>query len=499
MKNIFPKLIFSFSLLFLGALSAQAMVLEDVYLLTEASVVSVDDQTDTASVNLEGIVYSAVTGGDPSVAEVFYRSQEDGTQTDTNHQNFSSNANGVFQQVISGLECDETYYFWLFEAPDVNIVRVELMDDTTIELGFSVYINCDGPASVDIMAPSSADTEILAGVNWGDVSTTSNSISIVDAYVIPLVNGGPKTFKIEYGIGESGGNGQITNDTFLGYSAPITLNPPYDFSRQIGALTPNTNYYFNIHEINGNVATNMFVYGFATTSAIDSNDALNYTFPNATSVHFYGNLTSNIGLPITIEIHGSADPDSAVLQAHDTVTQNSIQYGTGFYEHTFTGLTANTQYFVLLRHTTSDAVLTTPVAFTTPDPYVPDPVNPNPVNPDYDGLVPCSGIGADKCEFNELIDLINRVVNFLIVFIAFPIIAIVAAWAGFNLIISGGSTEKVSYAKSMLWKVVVGLVIALLCWAIIKLLLVTLGYVPPPGSPEGSLWCVFGITPQCPS
>lgn len=107
--------------------------------------------------------------------------------------------------------------------------------------------------------------------------------------------------------------------------------------------------------------------------------------------------------------------------------------------------------------------------------------------PEYNGLVACDG---PDCHFNEFIETVNRVINFVIFFVAFPIVGIVAAWAGFNLITSGGNSSKKEYATGMLWKVLIGLVCALLCWAIIKLVLITFGYVP-----TGELWEIFGMNP----
>jgi hypothetical protein len=70
-------------------------------------------------------------------------------------------------------------------------------------------------------------------------------------------------------------------------------------------------------------------------------------------------------------------------------------------------------------------------------------------------------------------------------------VAIVIAWAGVLLITSGGSSSKKEHAKSMITHVVAGLVVALLAWAIIKLILVVFGYVP-----TGPLWSVLNTTPN---
>lgn len=86
------------------------------------------------------------------------------------------------------------------------------------------------------------------------------------------------------------------------------------------------------------------------------------------------------------------------------------------------------------------------------------------------------GIGQQSCGFYQLMQLIQRVIDFLI-FLAAPIIAtVIILWAGVLILTSGGSTEKVSQAKSMFTKAVIGLIIAMGAWIIVKFILVTLGY-----------------------
>jgi uncharacterized protein HemY len=57
-----------------------------------------------------------------------------------------------------------------------------------------------------------------------------------------------------------------------------------------------------------------------------------------------------------------------------------------------------------------------------------------------------------------------------------PIAAILFAFAGFELVTSGGSTEKRGIAKKVFTNVVIGLVIAMACWLIVELLIHILGY-----------------------
>ncbi len=108
------------------------------------------------------------------------------------------------------------------------------------------------------------------------------------------------------------------------------------------------------------------------------------------------------------------------------------------------------------------------------------------------GLVPCgvesypdnttvngvdvSGKIVEPCGFNELFDLINGVINFLIFVIALPIAAIMFAYAGFLLAFSGIQPEARSKAKKIFGQVVFGFVLAVAAWLIIHTILSILGY-----------------------
>jgi len=88
------------------------------------------------------------------------------------------------------------------------------------------------------------------------------------------------------------------------------------------------------------------------------------------------------------------------------------------------------------------------------------------------GLVPCS----TNCGFAQLLTLVNNIIYFILYGMVIPIAAILFAFAGFELVTSGGSTEKRGIAKKVFTNVVIGLVIAMACWLIVELLIHILGY-----------------------
>lgn len=80
------------------------------------------------------------------------------------------------------------------------------------------------------------------------------------------------------------------------------------------------------------------------------------------------------------------------------------------------------------------------------------------------------------CDFNYAIELINNVINFLLIDLASPLAAIALCYAGGLLLFSGGSSEKLTKAKAIIKNVVIGYVVALAAWLIVKTIFVTLGF-----------------------
>ena len=95
------------------------------------------------------------------------------------------------------------------------------------------------------------------------------------------------------------------------------------------------------------------------------------------------------------------------------------------------------------------------------------------------GLVPeCDRSVPGQCTwgFSEFMKLIDNVIKFILFKMAIPIAAIMFVYAGFELVTSGGSTEKRGTAKKVFTNAVYGLVLAAGAWLIVKTLLSILGY-----------------------
>lgn len=102
-------------------------------------------------------------------------------------------------------------------------------------------------------------------------------------------------------------------------------------------------------------------------------------------------------------------------------------------------------------------------------------------------LVPCNNntkaiiengvtIPAVPCDFNAFMKLINGGITFILRTMVLPIAAIMFAYAGFLMVTSGGSTEARGKAKNIFSNTVLGLVIAVAAWLIVKTILSILGF-----------------------
>lgn len=458
--------------------------------------------SSNAFVSVTGHV-TPVGNANPSTVHLYFKYQKSNLSGPVYTSTFFfPAASGDFTDTVgtnaqTPFECSQNYTVWLYEE-NQNAIQVSWQGGAPVP-GFNVMIDCAPNAQTgDLYAPDSAGTTSLHGVNWGTVTTTSSAITISGARVIPFIQNGSKNFKIEYGRGT-----QNAIEEPIGFSSVFTSYPPnYNFNATINVPLPNTSYYFDIWEVAGNTSTALLTRGYATSAKIDGPQNVHYNFSQDNSINIYGNLPGSNALmnfPIDIVIRDANGND--LMTAEETTSgMDILNNGNAYFEHLFfglsnSGLTVGNTYSIVIRGTNMNADITTPVTFTLPNPNSNQQNNGGQnqaQNPPAGGLIAC---GADPsnydCDFNALIDTINKFVNFLIIFVAFPVVAIVIAWAGVLLITSGGSSSKKEHAKSMITHVVIGLAVALLAWAIVKIVLVVFGYVP-----TGPLWSVLNTTPN---
>lgn len=102
------------------------------------------------------------------------------------------------------------------------------------------------------------------------------------------------------------------------------------------------------------------------------------------------------------------------------------------------------------------------------------------------GLVHCgnevvmvgdSKVLKNECTFKDFIIMINRIISFILVYMAVPISAIMFAYAGVILVTGGDeSASAKTKAKSIFTNAVIGLVLVAGAFLIVKTLLSILGY-----------------------
>lgn len=99
-------------------------------------------------------------------------------------------------------------------------------------------------------------------------------------------------------------------------------------------------------------------------------------------------------------------------------------------------------------------------------------------------LIPCNNMTtapdgtvtpAGSCDFDDLMTLIDTMIKFLIFKMVIPIAAILFAYTGFSMVTAPGAEAKTK-AKDTFSSVVIGLIIAVAGYLIVKTLLSILGY-----------------------
>ena len=80
-----------------------------------------------------------------------------------------------------------------------------------------------------------------------------------------------------------------------------------------------------------------------------------------------------------------------------------------------------------------------------------------------------NGVTAGDCTFSDLVAATIKVTNFGAIF-ALSFSVVVIAYAGVKFMISGDFPAERTKAKSMLWKVVIGIIVILAAWLIVTLI-----------------------------
>jgi hypothetical protein len=111
-------------------------------------------------------------------------------------------------------------------------------------------------------------------------------------------------------------------------------------------------------------------------------------------------------------------------------------------------------------------------------------------------IVPCGREGQPDCTLCHLWHLASNIINFISFNLAIPAAVLLFVAAGVIFLISGGSEEKVTLAKSIFTNTVIGLVIIFCSWMLIDTLIKT---IANPGFTEaGEVVWFWNEFPSCP-
>ncbi|MBU1255849.1 hypothetical protein KKE74_00955 [Patescibacteria group bacterium] len=110
------------------------------------------------------------------------------------------------------------------------------------------------------------------------------------------------------------------------------------------------------------------------------------------------------------------------------------------------------------------------------------------------GLVPCGGQGEKECNLCHIWQLADNILDFVTLQLVFPIAALLFVAAGVVFLISGGSEEKVTLARTIFTNTVIGLMIVLCSWLLIDTLVST---IAGSGTEAGGVITAWETFPGC--
>lgn len=85
-------------------------------------------------------------------------------------------------------------------------------------------------------------------------------------------------------------------------------------------------------------------------------------------------------------------------------------------------------------------------------------------------IIPCT----DKCTFSDVFLLLNNIITFFIKTLLIPIFVVIIIYAGYKYFKAGASGGQKANVKKMLGNVLLGLILILCSWLIVRTLMTTL-------------------------
>jgi len=99
--------------------------------------------------------------------------------------------------------------------------------------------------------------------------------------------------------------------------------------------------------------------------------------------------------------------------------------------------------------------------------------------PDCNTTLDGKGGFSNPCNFNSLLELVNKFISYLLVYLATPIFALIIIYVAWLYLSDMGSSENIKKAKTIFKNAIIGYVIILSAWIIVKTILSSLGFDGP--------------------
>lgn len=422
--------------------------------------------------------------GSAELLKLFDKTGEGVEKTINVRRKIDPEINGVFY-ISPELNLFSTYYFRAVgcfeENPDPDVTCVDDVstkkyygDVMTIRTGYipvgytypytyGISVGANG-RPIDGVSPSYSKYNPKQIINGSYlVSVTNNSAEIKTR----ISNLNPQNFKLKLEYGEK--NFDFSSDL-------LEIDAKGNLSVVLKDLKPDTVYHFRLFDTSLILAKSSES-SFITKSTTGSTILASVSMDNITENSAIFNATIYNKDPQNLKLKLEYGEGDLNTQSEFLVIDNS-----GKTSFKLTNLASGTSYQYRLINTselfdvTATHAFTTQVKPTEAPAYVDNSVKVS------GGLVPCGTErdGENKitnpCGFSHIFALIKNVMDYLFLGFILPVSAILFAYAGFELVTSGGDTEKKSKAKSIFINVLIGLVVSLGAFLIVKTVLNIVGF-----------------------
>ncbi len=92
------------------------------------------------------------------------------------------------------------------------------------------------------------------------------------------------------------------------------------------------------------------------------------------------------------------------------------------------------------------------------------------------GLIPCDGSDADPCTLNSVLQLMNNLLTFFFQYLLIPLFVVMVMYLGFSYLTAEGKPGQHAKLGSMAKHMILGLLLMLCAWVIVRTILSFLGY-----------------------